>query len=37
MTEIRPATTTDSGAPVESDEHSLTVGPGGRSFCRTPT
>lgn len=24
-----PRTTTDSGAPVESDEHSLTVGPGG--------
>lgn len=29
MTESRPATTTDSGAPVESDEHSLTAGPGG--------
>ncbi|WP_042365692.1 catalase [Streptacidiphilus neutrinimicus] len=28
MTEV-PATTTDSGAPVESDEHSLTAGPGG--------
>ncbi len=25
----RPATTTDAGIPVESDEHSLTVGPGG--------
>ena len=25
----RAVTTTDSGAPVESDEHSLTVGPGG--------
>ncbi len=29
MTEPRNPTTTDSGAPVESDEHSLTVGPGG--------
>src|SRR5690606_7752772 len=28
-TNNRPATTTDSGAPVESDEHSLTVGAGG--------
>ena len=28
-TEHRPATTTDAGMPVESDEHSLTVGPGG--------
>ncbi|WP_042388537.1 catalase [Streptacidiphilus melanogenes] len=28
MTEV-PATTTDSGAPVESDEHSLTAGPAG--------
>jgi catalase len=28
MTDI-PATTTDSGAPVESDEHSLTAGPDG--------
>src|SRR4029079_1622648 len=27
--EQRPATTTDAGVPVESDEHSLTVGPGG--------
>src|SRR6185369_13993673 len=25
----QPATTTDAGVPVESDEHSLTVGPGG--------
>jgi len=29
MTEPRNPTTTDSGAPVQSDEHSLTVGPGG--------
>ncbi|MDT8912909.1 catalase [Amycolatopsis sp. PS_44_ISF1] len=30
MTESqRPPTTTDAGIPVESDEHSLTVGPGG--------
>ncbi|MFE5509608.1 catalase [Streptomyces sp. NPDC056529] len=29
ITEFRPATTTDSGAPVESDEHSLMAGPGG--------
>lgn len=30
MTDASPEpTTTDSGAPVESDEHSLTVGPGG--------
>jgi catalase len=28
-TEHRLATTTDAGVPVESDEHSLTVGPGG--------
>ncbi|GAB2771024.1 catalase [Nocardioides salsibiostraticola] len=28
MSEIKP-TTTDAGIPVESDEHSLTVGPGG--------
>ncbi len=28
MTEVKP-TTTDAGAPVESDEHSLTVGPDG--------
>src|ERR1700754_4645546 len=27
--EQRPATTTDAGVPVESDEHSLTVGPAG--------
>ncbi|MGE0295695.1 catalase [Pseudonocardia sp.] len=29
MTEPRIHTTTDAGIPVESDEHSLTVGPGG--------
>ena len=28
MTELKP-TTTDAGTPVESDEHSLTVGPDG--------
>ena len=28
-TEPRPATTTDAGIPVASDEHSLTVGPDG--------
>ena len=28
MTEVKP-TTTDAGTPVESDEYSLTVGPGG--------
>jgi catalase len=27
--ENRPATTTDAGVPVSSDEHSLTVGPDG--------
>ena len=29
MSEQRPATTTDAGIPVNSDEHSLTVGPDG--------
>ncbi|MFD5651243.1 MULTISPECIES: catalase [unclassified Streptomyces] len=29
MTDTPPATTTDSGAPAESDEHSLTAGPAG--------
>ncbi len=29
MSDSRPFTTTDAGIPVESDEHSLTVGPGG--------
>ena len=29
MTHEQPATTTDAGVPVESDEHSLTVGPDG--------
>jgi catalase len=29
VTEKHPFTTTDAGIPVESDEHSLTVGPGG--------
>jgi catalase len=30
VTDIKPAaTTTDAGAPAESDEHSLTVGPDG--------
>ena len=28
-TEPRPATTTDAGIPVASDEHSLSVGPDG--------
>src|SRR6267143_4088021 len=28
-TNNQPKTTTDAGIPVESDEHSLTVGPGG--------
>jgi catalase len=29
MTESRKATTTEAGAPVASDEHSLTIGPDG--------
>jgi catalase len=29
MSDKRPTTTTDSGIPVSSDEHSLTVGPNG--------
>ena len=29
MTESSTATTTDAGAPVASDEHSLTIGPNG--------
>ncbi len=33
----RKPTTSDSGAPVESDEHSLTVGRAGRSCSRTRT
>jgi len=28
-TSQHPQTTTDAGIPVESDEHSLTIGPGG--------
>ena len=32
-----PFTTTDAGVPVASDEHSLTVGPDGRSCWRTTT
>src|ERR1700683_5251001 len=29
MTQEQPATTTDAGVPVESDDHSLSVGPNG--------
>ena len=29
MSDKRPTTTTDSGIPVSSDDHSLTVGPNG--------
>ena len=37
MTDLQPIpTTTDAGIPVESDEHSLTIGPDGRS-CFTIT
>ncbi len=36
MTTQPPATTTDSGIPVESDEHSLTVGPDGPILLQDP-
>jgi len=29
MTDKQPAPTTDAGIPIESDEHSLTIGPDG--------
>ncbi|HTJ39165.1 MAG TPA: catalase [Dactylosporangium sp.] len=34
MTDQRPITTTDAGAPVASDEHSLTVGAGGPNLLQ---
>jgi catalase len=35
MTDSQPApTTTDAGIPVESDEHSLTIGPDGPILLR---
>ena len=39
MTDTRPTppTTTDAGIPVESDEHSLTIGPTARSCCTITT
>jgi catalase len=37
MTDTRPTppTTTNAGIPVESDEHSLTIGPDGPILCTT--